>query len=255
MALWKQVIQQLFHLVGYHLYPKDIRPALRHDMERNETFMRLYAQCNAYTMTTMERLFMLHKAVQHVLARNIQGDWVECGVWRGGSAMMIALTLLESGRTQDNIFLFDTYEGMPEPSPEDRRYDGTDSRATWEEAQRDTHNNWCFASLDDVQENMRKTTYAPERLHFIKGKVQDTLTSSAPGSIALLRLDTDWYASTKHELQVLYPRLAKGGILILDDYGEWEGVRQAADEYFATLGNDAPLLHRIDCACYMAVKP
>ena len=102
---------------------------------------------------------------------------------------------------------------------------------------------------------MRKTTYAPERLHFIKGKVQDTLTSSAPGSIALLRLDTDWYASTKHELQVLYPRLAKGGILILDDYGEWEGVRQAADEYFATLGNDAPLLHRIDCACYMAVKP
>ena len=103
-------------------------------MERNETFMRLYAQCNAYTMTTMERLFMLHKAVQHVLARNIQGDWVECGVWRGGSAMMIALTLLESGRTQDNIFLFDTYEGMPEPSPEDRRYDGTDSRATWEEA-------------------------------------------------------------------------------------------------------------------------
>ncbi len=255
MALWKRAIQAFFHCFGYHLYPKDTRPMLRHDMERDEAFIALYKRCLPYTMTNMERLFMLHRAVQHVADRKIPGDWVECGVWRGGSAMMMALTLRALDKTGEDLYLFDTYEGMPEPTPEDRRYDGSDSRADWEAAQRDTHNDWCFASLEDVRQNLAKTGYPEERLHFIKGKVQDTLESHAPQQIALLRLDTDWYASTRHELEILYHRLAPGGILILDDYGEWEGVRQAADEYFDALGQAAPLLHRIDCACYMAVKP
>ena len=84
----------------------------------------------------------------------------------------------------------------------------------------------------------------PERIHFVEGKVEDTIPAHAPERIALLRLDTDWYESTRHELEHLYPRLSRGGVLIIDDYGHWQGARQAVDEYFGDA--HAALLNRID---------
>ena len=88
----------------------------------------------------------------------------------------------------------------------------------------------------------------------VKGKVEDTLPGHAPDHIAVLRLDTDWYASTKHEMEHLYPRLARGGVLIIDDYGHWAGSRQAVDEYLAEHGIHL-LLNRTDYTGRMALKP
>jgi O-methyltransferase len=91
---------------------------------------------------------------------------------------------------------------------------------------------WCRASIEEVERNVLETGFPPSRLHLIKGKVEDTLPGQAPrGDIAILRLDTDWYASTKHELIHLYPRLISRGVLIIDDYGHWAGARRAVDEY------------------------
>jgi hypothetical protein len=93
-----------------------------------------------------------------------------------------------------------------------------------------------------------------ERVHFIEAPVEESLPAHAPEQIALLRLDTDWYASTRHELEHLYPRLVPGGVLIIDDYGHWEGARRAADEYFGKIGEHL-LLNRLDYAARIAVKP
>jgi O-methyltransferase len=115
-------------------------------------------------------------------------------------------------------------------------------------------NYWCVAGLEDVKRNLYSTGYPKEKLHFIKGKVEDTVPGQAPENIAMLRLDTDWYESTAHELQHLYPRLAKNGVLIIDDYGHWLGSRKAVDEYFAKQ-SFCPLFNRMDYTGRLAVKP
>jgi hypothetical protein len=100
---------------------------------------------------------------------------------------------------------------------------------------------------------MATTGYPADKLVFVKGRVEDTLPGSAPAAVALLRLDTDWYQSTRHELEHLYPRLAAGGVLVLDDYGSFEGARKAVDEYFAEY-DIGPYLHRVDSTGRIAVK-
>jgi O-methyltransferase len=106
-------------------------------------------------------------------------------------------------------------------------------------------------SLDEVRANLFSTGYPEHLLHFVPGMVETTIPDHAPDKIAILRLDTDWYASTKHELEQLYPRLVPGGIMIIDDYGEFHGCRAAVDEYFA---NEPVLLNRIDAASRLVVK-
>jgi len=105
-----------------------------------------------------------------------------------------------------------------------------------------------------VKEVLCGTGYPSERIHFVRGRVEDTIPASAPELIALLRLDTDWYDSTKHELIHMFPRLSKAGVIIIDDYGHWRGAREACDEYFAQ--NRIPiLLNRIDYTGRIALKP
>ena len=208
-------------------------------------FERLYERCREYTMTTPERMYALYRAIGYIVSNEVPGAIVECGVWRGGSCMMAALRLEELGEQRD-IYMFDTFRGMTSPTSED----GDDAERQWREAERESHNEWCYASRDEVQRNMLQV--APhERLHLVEGMVEETLPAAAPESIALLRLDTDWYESTRHELDHLYPRLSQRGVLILDDYGHWQGMRQAVDEYF---GERMPLLTRIDRGARIAVK-
>jgi hypothetical protein len=104
-----------------------------------------------------------------------------------------------------------------------------------------------------VKETLRATGYPAERLHFVVGPVEETIPREVPPGIALLRLDTDWYESTKHELEHLYPLLADGGALIIDDYGHWEGCKRAVDEYFAA-SPPPVLLSRIDYTGRVAIK-
>jgi O-methyltransferase len=209
----------------------------------------------SYTMTSPERIFALIQSVKYILDANILGTIVECGTWRGGSMMAVAHTLLRHGILDRDLYLFDTFEGMTKPTQLDISY--LDESALVEFARRkwtDNSSDWCCASLEEVRQNLINTGYPNERFKFVKGKVEDNLPSFAPEKIALLRLDTDWYESTRHELIHLYPRLALGGVLIIDDYGYWKGAKKATDEYLSQ-NNINLLLHRIDAFGRIALKP
>ena len=131
----------------------------------------------------------------------------------------------------------DDYRGVPE--------DAEVVLAKWERGrQPDGIKRWNHATLDEVRDGLHQTGYPPERVRFVPGDVLETVTPNSHDRIAFLRLDTDWHASTKHELECLYGRLVVGGVLVIDDYGRWRGSRKATDEFLETLGSDAPLLVR-----------
>lgn len=215
---------------------------------------RIVERCRPFSMTSHERLYAVCKAVEYLVGGSIAGDFVECGVWRGGSAMAMAFTLEHLGARDRELYLFDTYEGMPRPTDADVTVDGGVALQTWQKRRiTDGSSTWCRATLAEVEGNLKQTHYPEGRIHCVKGLVEDTIPGSAPQRIALLRLDTDWYASTKHELVHLYPRLVRTGILLVDDYGHWQGARQAVDEYLAACG-EAMLLTRVDWTGRMGVK-
>jgi hypothetical protein len=223
------------------------------DMEAS--FRELAKQVRPYTMTSFERMYALFKAVEYIESANIPGDIVECGVWRGGSMMMTALTLLALGSTSRNLYLFDTFEGLPKPDEvEDVDLWGNRAIDGWlPKRTSDQSSHWAEAGIDEVRANLLSTGYPPERIMLVRGMVEDTIPSEAPSSIALLRLDTDWYSSTRHEMQHLYPRLSKNGVLIIDDYGHFKGARRAVDEYIEK--QHVPiLLQRIDYTGRLAIK-
>lgn len=205
-----------------------------------------------YTMTSPERLNALILATRYVHCHGIPGDIVECGVWRGGSMQAVAKTLLAMGDTERDLYLFDTYEGMTPPTEEDLRRDGKPAAELLAAQDRDRPV-WAVASLDDVSSAFRQVPYPKDRVHYVRGPVEDTVPGRAPEQISVLRLDTDWYASTAHELEHLYPRLVSGGVLLLDDYGYWQGARQAVDEFLEKTGARLLLL-RMDEG-RVAVKP
>lgn len=216
--------------------------------EASPSDVAMVERVRPFTMTSPERLWALLQAVKYVSARKIPGDFVECGVWRGGSSMLAALTFQEA-RDIRKFWLYDTFEGMPAPTSDDVRAVGGSAAEKFEQTADGEFSDWCRASLDDVKANMASTGYSGE-VEYIKGKVEDTLPKVTPKQISILRLDTDWYESTKAELEILYPLLAPGGILIIDDYGWWEGARKAVDEFFT----DPVLIHRIDFTGRMIIK-
>lgn len=185
-----------------------------------------------YTMTSPARLRALIDAVRYLQQENIHGSIVECGVWRGGSMLAVALTLGRLGNDDRDLYLFDTYEGMTEPGEADVDLHGVsaDEQLQAEERNKESHI-WCYAGIEDVKRNMSTSNYPASRIHYVAGDVKDTLPDQAPEQIALLRLDTDWYESTRHEMETLFPRLQRGGVLIIDDYGHWQGAKKAVDEY------------------------
>jgi hypothetical protein len=231
------------------------QPARAHSFpaDFDEADIELCRRVGPYTMTTPPRLYALVRATEYVASRDIPGAIVECGVWRGGSMMAVALTLLRLGKTERELYLYDTFSGMTAPTDEDTRRSG-ESAADMLAEEDPESDIWAIASLDKVREAVLGVGYPEERIHFVKGPVEETLPAQAPEEIALLRLDTDWYASTRHELVHLYPRLARGGVLILDDYGYWQGARRAVDEYVAENGLTL-LLNRIDNTARIALKP
>lgn len=203
-----------------------------------------------FTMTSPERLYGLINAVRYIVKYQIPGDIVECGVWRGGSMMAVALALLTLGEENRQLYLFDSFQGMPEPGENDdqaskdtfRKYKGYKDGS-----------DWCIATEAEVKVTMQSTGYPQEKINVVKGMVQDTIPAKAPQRISLLRLDTDWYASTSHELVHLFPRLSKYGVLILDDYGMWGGARQAVDEFIERT-NIPILLNRLDFTGRISIK-
>ena len=187
------------------------------------------------------------------MTAKIPGDFVECGVWRGGSSMLAALTFQKYQEAARSLYLFDTFSGMTAPTEADTDFAGKHALRSIAEEGLKGHSEMCLATRVDVEANLRSTQYPWENMHFIEGPVEETIPKTLPDRIAILRLDTDWYESTAHELKYLYPKLVVGGVLIIDDYGHWRGARKATDEYFAENGLTL-LLNRIDNTGRIAIK-
>lgn len=238
----KERVRRVLERRGYRLerlYPRDL--------EHGDAAVA--RRVRPFTMTSVDAVAALCAATRHVVRRDIPGAFVECGVWRGGSMMAVALTLAELGARDRDLYLFDTFAGMPPPTEHDVRVlDGLSADRP------ETITPAIAVGLEEVRAAMATTGYPPEHVHLVPGRVEDTVPLHAPGRIALLRLDTDWYESTRHELEHLYPRLAAGGFLVVDDYGHWAGSRKAVDEYLDALPEPV-FLSRVDYTVRLAVKP
>lgn len=205
-----------------------------------------------YTMTSNDKLHGLITATKYIHDHGIPGAIVECGVWRGGSMHAVARTLDAAGDHSRDMYLFDTFEGMTAPTEKDERHDGRTAADLLETSQRNAAV-WAYASLDDVRNSFADVPYPADRIHYVEGPVEKTVPEHAPAQIALLRLDTDWYESTKHEFDHLYPRLVSGGVLLIDDYGWWKGSRTATQEFLAETGERLLLIRM--ASGRIAVKP
>jgi len=199
------------------------------------------------TMVSSDRLWAAINAVKYVVNAGVDGDIVECGVWRGGCSLAMAMMLKEMNSAK-KIILFDTFAGMTTPCDKDiEAYSKTSAYGQYNQNAEAELNQWCYASIEDVKNNFEKancTDYAK----YIEGNILSTLDNNRnlPSCISLLRLDTDFYESTKKEMTVLYPLLQKFGVLLVDDYGFWEGSRKAVDEYFKVSTTASPLLWKTD---------
>lgn len=249
-------MSKLGELAGYVLARRGWDLVRRDDLghaDMEQEFLELHARCAPFTMTSLERMYALYLALRYVVRSDVPGDVVECGVWRGGSSMLAALVLNALGERARSIYLYDTFAGMTEPDERDRSDHRESAALTWERNRAGEINEWCFSPLEEVRGNMLSTGFPAERLRFVQGRVEDTIPGTVPERISLLRLDTDWYASTYHELEHLFPLLSPGGVLILDDYGYWAGSREATDRFMAESGIEI-LLNRIDFAGRMGIR-
>lgn len=230
-------------------WPKEISSKCSREDQRIIDFVKLY------TMTSPKSLLSIISSVKYVIRENIPGSFVECGVWRGGSMMAVAMALRQLGHMDRDLYLFDTFFGMTKPSAVDVTVDGR-IKAMEEFEKRKTGANssdWCSATLDEVKKAMYSTCYDKNKIHFISGDVKDTLPEKAPVCISILRLDTDWYDSTLHELFHLFPKLSNNGIIIIDDYDFFKGQRKAVDEYFSN-NNIHLTLHHIGGGGRLTIK-
>jgi hypothetical protein len=253
-------LRQAFRAVGLDVRraadaPDSVTPV---DFTRQDVAVIDFVLGNRLTMVTRQRLIATINACKHAVRAEIDGDFVECGVWRGGNAIAAKMTF-ENYASDKRVWLFDTFAGMTAPTDVDRAaFTGGAASDEFEQHRRADHNAWCYASIEDVRRNFAAAGVAADGIRFVQGDVLSTLADAAnlPEAISVLRLDTDWYESTRAELEVLYPRLATGGSLLIDDFGHWEGARKAVEEYFEALAPPRrPLLHYTDHTGRMAVKP
>ena len=198
------------------------------------------------SMTSNERIVALYNSLEYIRLNGIEGDLVECGVWKGGNILGILQYLDYHGMTDRVVWLYDTFEGMTKSEDVDVDLNGH-SGSVWE--------GQCDSSLDEVRSILSVSSFPVKNIRYVVGDVCDTLGEpvNLPSSISLLRLDTDWYKSTKKEMEVLYPLLRERGVLIVDDYGHWRGSRQAVDEYFAAF-ESVPVIEQIDYTGIKIVK-
>ena len=185
------------------------------------------------------------EAIQYILQNNIEGTIVECGV-ESGVFEYIWIQELQRNNTVRDIYLYDTFGGLTEPSEHDYTcHDSTIYKMcsdevynTWKSQQiNDKTNGWCFTPLEVVKNRLNSTCYPQDKLHYIVGDVMETLQdkSNIPEKIAILRLDTDWYESSKYELEQMYDNVVSGGVIIFDDYYHWNGQRKATDDFFTSI--------------------
>ncbi len=235
-------IKYLFNIAGFNISKTKKWDDLRgYDLEAEA--QEAIGKIHKHTMVTYPRLVTLYQQAVFCEHSNIKGSFVECGTWKGGSTGLAALANLKHGSTRRHIHLFDSFEGIPEP---DKSVDGNLAIEQVKSVRGGTSGKLVavkgfyekyadgVGTLEinrDLMENI--IGYDSNFLHYHKGWFQNTLPLVADeiGEIAILRLDGDWYASTKVCLDNLYDNVVSGGFVIIDDYGEYDGCQKAVDEF------------------------
>jgi O-methyltransferase len=259
----KRTISSLVSNLGYELRRKNLPLARRGlypagynlEQEAYENILKIHT----HTMVTYERLVTLYQQAVFCETNNVRGSFVECGTWKGGSVGLMALANLKYGSARRHLHLFDSFEGPPEP---DETVDGEQAIREAREVGGGTGGKLVALSVSvgpleankDLLE--RVIGYDASYLHYHKGWFQDTLPAEAAevGEIAILRLDGDWYASTKICLESLYDQVVSGGFVIIDDYGAYDGCRKAVDEFMSQQPVKAFLSH-LDYSGRYWIKP
>jgi O-methyltransferase len=263
LEMIKTTIKKLLTHCGYKVVARDaiIEKPYRNlakplDYMESE-FLEIWKDwCSAMKRNNFSPSFYTtYKAAKYLLANNIAGDFVESGVYEGAQCAFLSLALQRLGGADRMIYLYDTYEGMPQPTAKDLDLNKQEAAIEkFNRLQQGGVSEWNSCSLDQVRSNVLATGYDESKLRFVQGKVQDSLREVYPENIAFLRLDTDFYESTQAEMNVLFPRLASGGVFIVDGYGRWAGQQQAVDEHLAEHGIE-PLLLRSGYNDWVAIKP
>jgi len=176
----------------------------------------------AETMIGLRRLDNIEYCVTDVLRQQVPGDLIETGVWRGGAAIFMRAILKAYKNTERVVWVADSFEGLPKPDPE--RYPADAGDRHWTASA-------LAVSLEEVKANFARYDLLDEQVRFLVGWFRDTLPTSPIRQLAVLRLDGDMYESTMDSLRNLYPRLSKGGYVIVDDYGAVPGCRAAVDDF------------------------
>jgi hypothetical protein len=209
----------------------------------DDVFWGLYAIASPFSLLHVTGFYNVYQSITYINNNNLQGDFVECGCFLGGVGIFMALLLKHLNMADRTIWLLDTFEGFPDGQEDDYVVGRTSVKSV------------RFPNFrQHVVDNFTHCGAQSGHLRFVEGLVEETLPDLDIHTVALLRLDTDFYMSTKAELECLYRRLVPGGVLIVDDYGIFQGARRATDEFLARLPV-RPLLNRIDNGVWAGVKP
>jgi len=210
-----------------------------------------------YSMSGSRRMYFLSQCIEYVHKKSLPGDFVECGVWKGGNIILLKNLMTNYKIKKKQIYAYDTFEGMTKPTAIDKdiRFKKEKASDLMKKNLKDynTHNIHSYYPVDKVRENIFNNCKDIKNIKLIKGDVLKTLlvNDNIPNKISILRLDTDWYKSTKIELEILFPKLVKNGVLIIDDYGDYLGCKKAVDEYFK---NKKFNIFKIDSGARMLIK-
>jgi hypothetical protein len=190
---------------------------------------------HADTMVGLKRLDSLQTCIEEILRENVEGDLIETGVWRGGTAIFMRAVLATHGVSDRRLFVADSFQGLPKPDEQ-----------TWPEDKGDVHYTVPFLAIseEEVRNNFAKYGLLDDQVVFLKGWFKDTLPGIPAKKLALIRLDGDMYGSTMEALTSLYPRLSNGGFCVIDDYA-LEGCRKAVEDYRKKYSIEEPI-HTVD---------
>lgn len=252
----KKIIKKTLNILNYKIISKNnwnkrvenlIVEASQEDLEELD-------KVNDISLTSLPNKWSLLQSLNYIKNNNVEGDIVETGVFKGANLVLIK-NFLDKSNLNKKIYAYDTYAGQPQPSNLDFDLKGTNMIDKFSDLKKKNIVP-VYCSLEDVKSNIKK--YCNNdlgKITFVKGKVEETLDdqSNIPKKISLLRLDTDFYDSIKKSLEVLYPRLVKGGVLIIDDYGHFKGAKIATDNFFKD--EKKIWMHRVDYTCRLMIKP
>ncbi len=250
-SISKKFIKKIFNLLGFNIIRKN---------NFNDRWADFTIECNKddkinidnalkYSLCTKPNLWSLIQSIKYISEKKIKGDFVECGIFKGGSLGLMA-HYAQKYQIDCKVFGYDTFEvGFLKSS-----LNSKDISIKGKKIEPETKIDNFYPTKNEVEQILKKfftdEKYSPK---LIKGDILKTLKEekNIPNNISLLRMDTDLYSTTKLQLETLYPKLEKGGVLHIDDYGMCPGVKAAVDEYF---GNQTIWLHRVDLSCRLMIK-